>query len=475
MTDSTRLDMLRRAVWFSDYDNNLSGIQLLDQHLESNPNDLLARAERAKAMLRLKYDKLGIALGFPEKIREDISFVISYGQYISAEDYDAYGLALAIQGYTGPIENAKDTWKSAERAFEQSIRLDSQRPDVYRHRAQMFMWMDNNRSALADIERAVALAPNDVVLLSKRSFLRKDTGDNQGAWADANEIIRLDPDHVEGYSRRSSLRDDNDDQGRLEDLNQILRIDSYRIEDLRSRALLYLVMENQSLALQDYERIILLNADDENALSMAAFNHQQLGNHPKAIEYFSTVIRLKPDDASNYGLRAKSYCALGDTVSAQEDEQRYDELKKQEQVQSLRSSQTVSEQVDLFGFVRHYWSSFAWIGLAVIGILGIIGFISHLRNVQLIVDAGGTRPQFPREVTFLLCIGIVASMYRFFKGGGNFSRVIEMEGASGFFLNLLAWFAKFVFVLLVWIIAEPIQQVRFLRVAWLDWKDGLVH
>lgn len=411
----------------------------------------LLRAERAQVAMSLDRDA---------EMQSDITIITSQSMK-TATDYDAYGLALAVQGFTGPIAEAKDCWKRAAAAFEQSIRLDAQRADVFRHRAQMNVWQENKRAVLKDLDRAVALEPNDVELLWRRALAKSELGDKRGAMADADLMIRLEPDQPKHYETRLLFRDPEDYPGQLEDLNHILAIYPDEVDALNRRALVFYATKRFDLALQDYEHVLQLDPNNTEALPWAGYALQKTGNHQRAADYFSRLIALDPTVAAWYGHRAKSYRALGDTTSAQADEQQERALKKAEKAQPKVASYSKEWKTGFLGFMAHYWLSFVWIGLALFTILiGVLWFIDYNR----------TRVSNNGLAGFLI-IGIGAALFRLFRGGGRFDRMFDND-LTGFFLNLAVWTIQLVIATLVWVIVEPIRQIRFLLRAWKTWQNG---
>lgn len=173
------------------------------------------------------------------------------------------------------------------------------------------------------------------------------------------------------------------------------------------------------------------------------------------------MIALDPTVAAWYGHRAKSYRALGDTTSAQADEQQERALKKAEKAQPKVASYSKEWKTGFLGFMAHYWLSFVWIGLALFTILiGVLWFIDYNR----------TRVSNNGHPGFLI-IGIGAALFRLFRGGGRFDRMFDND-LTGFFLNLAVWTIQLVIATLVWVIVEPIRQIRFLLRAWKTWQNG---
>ncbi len=437
-------------------------LNMLSEHLSTYPNDLIARVERAAIYMGLDQHA---------DMNADLAKVMAQSPK-SAVEYDAYGSALALQGFTGPISKSNNSWKRASAAFEKSIRLDPNRADVFRHRAQLHVWREDDRSALKDLDQALALTPNDIDLLWRRAYTRQKLGDKVGAIVDVNAMIRLEPDNAKFYLERQRLRDEEDHQGQLEDYSRALELSPNDVETLNSRALLYTIMEKRDLAVQDYERVLQLEPYNKDALIWSAYALADAGNHKLAIERFTQVIAMDPDVAAWYGHRAKSYRAIGDIAAAEADEQRQKQLKPVEDA-SIGGTATAGNetamsagdtQPGVLQFVTHYWLTWVWVGLALFTLVVLVG---------LLVNYTGTN-RVNSSLVSLLTIGIVAALYRGFRNGFRFKResAISEGGMTGLALNLVLWGIQIAVATVVWPFVELFRQGRFLVRAWNGWGKG---
>jgi tetratricopeptide (TPR) repeat protein len=76
--------------------------------------------------------------------------------------------------------------------------------------------------ALAVYERACCQAPDDPQLLFGRAVVRRFVGQLEGAEADYDRVLELDPRHYESYTNRSNLRTQTPDRNHLGLLEQLL-------------------------------------------------------------------------------------------------------------------------------------------------------------------------------------------------------------------------------------------------------------
>ncbi|WP_295614597.1 tetratricopeptide repeat-containing serine protease family protein, partial [Chamaesiphon sp. GL140_3_metabinner_50] len=119
----------------------------------------------------------------------------------------------------------------------------------------------NPQGALADFNRAIALNPNFDKAYQERGFLKySKLKDTQGALADYNRAIQLNPNYLEAYYTRGLLKDyKNDPQGALADYNRAIQINPNDFKAYNARARLKTDKLNDTLgSLADYQRVIQL-------------------------------------------------------------------------------------------------------------------------------------------------------------------------------------------------------------------------
>ncbi len=82
------------------------------------------------------------------------------------------------------------------------------------------------QGALADYNRAIAINPDDADAYYNRGILKESKlNDPRGALADFNRAITINPDYANAYYNRGILQERLDDpQGALADLNKALQI-----------------------------------------------------------------------------------------------------------------------------------------------------------------------------------------------------------------------------------------------------------
>jgi tetratricopeptide (TPR) repeat protein len=102
----------------------------------------------------------------------------------------------------------------------------SQAGDYLKSGTQKF-WKQDDQGALADFDRAIQLDPNFVEAYNRRGHLKRNRlKDYQGALADFNRAISLEPNNAFLYTNRGILKAErlDDPQGAIVDFNRSISI-----------------------------------------------------------------------------------------------------------------------------------------------------------------------------------------------------------------------------------------------------------
>jgi tetratricopeptide (TPR) repeat protein len=142
--------------------------------------------------------------------------------------------------------------------------------------------------AIADYDQAIRLNPKDAVAYVGRGAARNELGDWDGAISDLTQAIRLDPKNALAYYYRGNVRSELGDKvGAITDLDQAIRLNPN--DPIHYLASLY-----------DYRGQVRSNSGDKK----------------RAIVDYGEAIRLKPKDAWPYYNRGIVRSDLGDKVGA---------------------------------------------------------------------------------------------------------------------------------------------------------------
>ncbi|MBS0580077.1 MAG: TIR domain-containing protein [Proteobacteria bacterium] len=118
----------------------------------------------------------------------------------------AYARLALAEAYWSDQTGDDSGLKRATADVEHAITLAPNQPDGYFARGYLrVLWLWNFEGAGADLERAVALEPNNAAILEGYSLLLESRGDLPGAIAAVDKAVRLDPLRVAWWQARGLL------------------------------------------------------------------------------------------------------------------------------------------------------------------------------------------------------------------------------------------------------------------------------
>jgi tetratricopeptide (TPR) repeat protein len=148
-----------------------------------------------------------------------------------------------------------------------------------------------------------------------------DKRDFDGAIAELNEAIRLDPENAEAYKHRGNayLHVKSDLDRALPDLNEAVRLDPGNYGAHDSRGLAYFLKGDHDRALADFEALLDLAPKNPWGFLRRGDVYRAQGQYDRAIADYDRGLALN----SHYGLlyysRSKAYEKKGDAARARAD------------------------------------------------------------------------------------------------------------------------------------------------------------
>jgi len=133
---------------------------------------------------------------------------------------------------------------------------------------------------------------------------KRESGDNQGAIADYNQAIKLNPNFAEAYySRGNSKFNLKDYQGAMQDANKAIELDPNSSEAYLNRGRVYIGLNDYQKAMEANNQAIKLNPKNANAYSNRGLSKYNLGDNQGAISDYNQAIKLNPDLVQAYNNR----------------------------------------------------------------------------------------------------------------------------------------------------------------------------
>ena len=189
--------------------------------------------------------------------------------------------------------------------------------------------------ALSDFSDAIRLNPQDALAYNDRGMLWRERGDSDRAIEDFTAAIKLNPlPHTdEAYARRGNTivakRDVNvyenraltllgksDFDGAIADFDQAIRLDPNSAEAFNGRGAAWRAKGNLDRAVADFSDAIKLDRSHLGAYYNRGLVEEVKDEHDAAIADLTTALRLDPDFVDAYEVRSEASLGKGDPERA---------------------------------------------------------------------------------------------------------------------------------------------------------------
>lgn len=162
--------------------------------------------------------------------------------------------------------------------------------------------LGETRQAVAALDAAIELAPQNADLYLDRAFFHEARGEAEEAISDYTAVIALRPANPEPYRRRAELYfSQGDFQAALDDHNVLVRLlpdDPYA---LAGRAEVHLALQHYEDALDDLQAALALDPPQRDSiLFLRGLAYLYLGDFPAAIADFQDYTALRPEDPAGW-------------------------------------------------------------------------------------------------------------------------------------------------------------------------------
>ncbi len=296
LTEAIRLDpdpvtyARRGQFWHTkgEYDKAIADY---DESIRLDPNS---------ALTSLTYINRGIAWsdkGEFDKGIADFSDAIELG---SEDD----GAAYRFRGAARLDKASRDRAAVPEEAIadlNEAIRLDPNDAEAYAQRSRAWVWKEDDDRAIADANRAIELKLQDSDVYLARGCAWLDREQFAKAIADFSEAIRLDPDDPVPYSHRGRAHSSsNEFDEAIGDFDQAIRRDPDNPEYYSRRGVAWFYKPDYDKAIADFDQVIrLVPRDVENRLYRGwAWGKKK--EYDKALSSFDEVIHIEPKSPAGY-------------------------------------------------------------------------------------------------------------------------------------------------------------------------------
>ena len=190
---------------------------------------------------------------------------------------------------------------------------------AYQNRGNAWYARGNYGQALADYDKTIALDPNSPSPYVNRAAVRRDLGYNDGALEDYQKAINLRANHAGSYSGRGQLYLRQKDYARaVGDFDHSVRLDP-SADNYMLRAKAHEASGELDAALHDYQEASRLHPKNVAPLNAQAALWHKKGNLDKAIAALDRAVPLDDNPSLTYRMRAEAYRDKGDRKHAYAD------------------------------------------------------------------------------------------------------------------------------------------------------------
>src|SRR5213594_2592593 len=227
--------------------------------------------------------------------------------------------------------------------YTRAIELGSTNPAAYNNRGNARAENKDRDGAIADYTRAIELKPDYARAYYNRAVLKKEKGDKAGAKADFKTAQKLDPELASEESAADSKNDrlslspappaseesdedpiergiekakKGDLDGALADFNRAIELDPKNAAAYYNRASAKMLKKDADGAIADYTRVIELDPKNVGAYNNRGILKARNNDPDGAVADYNQAIRANPKDAKAYINRGNVKKAKGDLDGA---------------------------------------------------------------------------------------------------------------------------------------------------------------
>lgn len=197
--------------------------------------------------------------------------------------------------------------------YDKAIALAPQWARAYHYRAISYMDSKRYEQALADTEKALELEPYEAAYYRERGHALRNLGRPEEALLDFNRALLMEPNNWNGYYGRGwtySYLGDFDNE--LADYDIAISLNPYHPSPHSNRAYIYRERGEYEIALAGFQEAMSLAPENSNYIRGAGTVLMRMKRYDEAMEHLNRALELAPEDdqASYYADRALCYAKI---------------------------------------------------------------------------------------------------------------------------------------------------------------------
>lgn len=224
---------------------------------------------------------------------------------------------LAKQGMVG---------KSIE-LLSHAISMNSEDPELYIARAEVYGIMREDANALADYSTAIRVRPDEASIHNRRGFFLLSRSEHTRALKDFSAAIRLNPKSAQAYNNRGLvyLSIKQSDKA-IADFSSALQLDPEYADAWNNRGYAQYSRQKYPEALKDLSEAVNRKPGYVNALNNRALTYMAMQKFEAAVSDFSAAIESSPNEIKLIQGRRSALLKLERYADARSDKSRIEWL-----------------------------------------------------------------------------------------------------------------------------------------------------
>ncbi len=183
------------------------------------------------------------------------------------------------------------------------------------------------QGAIADYNQAIQLNPNYADAYIGRGTTQDILGNKQGALDDYNQALRINPNLTDAYLGRGGIRLLlGDKQGAIDDFNQVVQTNPNNADSYNTRGASRYYLGDKQGAIKDYTQALTIDPNRFDVYFNRGIARRDSGDNRGALADFSQALRINPNSAQAYASRGFTRYKLGDKQGALQDCQKASDL-----------------------------------------------------------------------------------------------------------------------------------------------------
>ena len=198
-----------------------------------------------------------------------------------------------------------------------AIAINPQDADAYCNRGNVKNKMGDYTGAITDIDRAIAINPKTAKAYSNRGITKDKLGDLKGAIADFDRAIAIDPEYADAYGNRGNAKDKlGDYKGAIADHDRAIAIDPLYANAYNSRGNAKDKLGDYKDAVADFDRAIAIDPQYADAYCNRGDTKRKMDDHAGSIADLDQAIAIDPQLAEAYNNRGATKSTMGNYKDA---------------------------------------------------------------------------------------------------------------------------------------------------------------